>query len=153
MAIRIYNDKIRFVADSDGDTDIDLLIESDGLRFTGTLTTAYNVAYTNPPQDPPPSAVGTVAGFTSGGYSHPNTAQSRIEKFPFSISSGTATDVGDLSQNKEFTSGASSNTDGFVLGGGDYPFTTHPLSGIDKFPFSISSGNGTNVGDINSPGS
>ena len=39
---------------------------------------------------------GTVAGFTSGGFAPPNVTT--IDKFPFSQTSGTATDIGDLSQ-------------------------------------------------------
>lgn len=100
-----------------------------------------------------PETQGTVAGFSAGGLEPPNAGVSTIDKFPFSISSGTATDVGDLSQQNEFVNGASSSTDGFTLGGGDYPFTLHPQSAIVKFPFAISGGTGTNVGDINPPGS
>jgi hypothetical protein len=140
MTIRIYNDRIKFVADSDKDTDIDLLIESDGLRFTGTLTTAYNVAYTTPVQSLP--AQGTVAAFTSGGFSPPRV--NTIDKFPFSISAGTATNVGSLSITRNSHAGHSSNIDGFVSGGSPDVLAI----AIDKFPFSISSGTATDVGDL-----
>ena len=153
MAIRIYNDKIRFVADSDGDTDIDLLIESDGLRFTGTLTTAYNVPYGSaPPVLPqPPPAQGTVAGFTSGGYGV-SVRANRIDKFPFSITTGFATDLGDLSEVKSGVAGQSSRIDGFASGGQPQspPYSIY-LSTIDKFPFSITTGTATDVGDLSTP--
>jgi hypothetical protein len=146
MAIRIYDDKIRFVADSDGDVDIDLVIESDGLRFTKPLTTAYNVAYTGPPQLPPP-AQGTVAGFSSGGFDGSPTTYNQIEKFPFSISGGTATDVGDLSTSNRNAGSESSSTDGFTMAGQTTP-PSNIVGTIDKFPFSISGGTATDVGDL-----
>ena len=142
MAIRIYNNNILFLADSDNDTDINLLIESDGLRFTGTLTTAFNVAYTAPPQAPTP-AQGTVAGFTSGGIATIPTTTT-IDKFPFSISNGTATDIGDLSQARFYVAGQSSETEGFTSGG----FTGAQVATIDKFSFSQTSGTATDVGDL-----
>lgn len=146
MTIRIYNDKIRFVADSDGDAEIDLLIESDGLRFTKPLTTAFSVPYSaGPPAIPkPPPMQGTVSAFTSGGQV-PNvpTQLTTIDKFPFSISSGTGTDVGDLSLARYQVAGQSSTTDGFSSGG------TSPFrSTIDKFPFAISGGTATSVGNL-----
>ena len=154
MTIRIYNDKIRFVADSDNDTDIDLLIESDGLRFTGTLTTAFNVPYANaPPQvpQPPPNPQGTVAGFTSGGNPAPTTPENqlKIDKFPFSISAGTATNVGSLNTQRYNHIGHSSDTDGFSAGGISTP-VPGTISSIDKFPFSIDAGTATDVGDLSS---
>lgn len=149
MAIRIYNDRIKFVADSDGDTDIDLLIESDGLRFTGTLTTAYNVPYTSWPGY-------TVLAGSSFGFVSATTPDTTIEKFPFSISSGTSTDVGDFSNRSPAPKapygrtgqiGFSSSTDGFAAGG-EYPV---PYSGIDKFPFAIAGGTSTVVANLLAP--
>ena len=143
MTIRIYKDKIRFVADSAGDTDIDLLIESDGLRFTKTLTVASNVVYTTPPQ------VSNQNAFISGGQTIPNVNFSIIETFPFAISSGTATDTGGdlvtaLGPGRQT---ASSSTHGYTLGGSD---GTMPQSGtIQKFSFSISSGTAVDIGDLN----
>ena len=70
-----------------------------------------------------------------------------IQKFPFSISSGNATDVGDLSRaTSDYGSGHTENTYGFHAGG------NLPATQIDKFPFSISSGTSTDVGDLNIPG-
>ena len=141
MTIRIYHDRIRFV----GDPDIDLLIESDGLRFTGSLTTAYSVSYTAPPQIPTP-AQGENFGFTSGGYEQPpNITVDTIDKFPFTISSGTATDVGSLSVGRQQLAGVSGVSDGFSVAGLPQP---SPGTRIDKWPFAISSGTATNVGDV-----
>ena len=146
MAIRIYKDKIRFVADSDGDTDIDLVIESDGLRFTGTLTTAYNVPFTSWPSYNP--LAGSSFGFVSA--TNPDTT---IEKFPFSISSGTATDVGDFTNRSPAPKApygraqafcSSSSTDGFSASG-SYPTD---YTGIDKFPFAIAGGTSTVVANL-----
>ena len=52
-----------------------------------------------------PPAQGTVDGFSSGGASAPQPFISTIDRFPFSQTSGTATDVGDLSQTKNAAAG------------------------------------------------
>ena len=96
---------------------------------------------------------GTVAGFSTGGRV-PTGGNSNIEKFPFSISSGTSTDIADLIYARAYTSGQSSSDNGFNVGGQFYgsgypgPFFT---SFIEKFPFSISSGTGTEVGSLITP--
>jgi hypothetical protein len=89
---------------------------------------------------------GTVSGFASGGQSP--SYQSSIEKFPFAISGGTATDVGDLSFARSQPMGNSSRTDGFSSGGNNPGLAGNPFSQIDKFPFSISGGTATDVGDL-----
>ena len=86
----------------------------------------------------------TAMAFIAGGLT--NTYVSDIEKFPFSISSGNATDVGDLTETKGWNSGVSSETDGFSIGG--YP----QISTIEKFPFSISGTTATDVGDLTGTG-
>ena len=105
------------------------------------MTTAYNVAYITPPQGPP--AQGTVSAFTSGGRGAPSGQVTTIDKFPFSISSGTATDVGDLLNQTSAHAGQSASNDGFYSG--NVPAGTT----IGKFPFAISSGTGTEVGNVN----
>ena len=52
---------------------------------------------------------GTDFAFASGGQSAPAPVTS-IDKFPFSISSGTATDVGDLTGTRLYLAGNSSTT-------------------------------------------
>ena len=90
----------------------------------------------------------TEEGFVIGGYElGPGTFYTTIDKFPFSISGGTATDVGDLNVGKEYAFGNSSPTDGYSSGGFDGP-GFEDVSDIDKFPFSISSGTATNVGNL-----
>ena len=85
-------------------------------------------------------------GFTSGGGA--STIFARIDKFPFSISSGTATNIGDLTQSRYKLSGQSSEIDGYASGGNSSGPSVSNQSMIDKFPFSISSGNATDVGDL-----
>lgn len=80
-------------------------------------------------------------GYVSGGYGNPSTQNSdAISKFSFTID-GNTTDVGDLTQGR-FTSGASSATHGYTMGGN--PPTTNI---IDKFPFAADE-NATDVGDL-----
>ena len=88
-----------------------------------------------------------VQGFKSGGLGNPATRISSIEKFPFTISSGTATDVGDLSSVKQSMHGQNSSTDGFTTGGFLSPPPTY-LTIIDKFPFSITHGVASGVGNL-----
>ncbi len=93
------------------------------------------------------STDGLHAGGKDRGDS-PNFAVTRIDKFPFSISGGTATNVGDLTQQGAYTTGHSHTSDGFVTGG-YIPGTPGPdLTNIQKFPFNITSGYATNVGSL-----
>ena len=83
---------------------------------------------------------GTVAGYASGGEPLFNN---RIEKFPFATDSNS-TDVSDLSVNKGYHAGQSSELRGYTSGGS----TAASLSNvIDKFPFATSD-NATDVGDL-----
>lgn len=88
-----------------------------------------------------PQVQGTTSGYSSGGLIGPNT--NVIDKFPFA-SDTDATDVGDLTQSRERTAGASSSSHGYTSGGGaSSPF----LNTIDKFPFSTDT-NASDVGDL-----
>ena len=70
---------------------------------------------------------------------NPNDAT--LEKFPFSIASGTAVDVGTMAPNSFGfrASGGNSPTDGYVFG-------ATPNQAVAKFPFAISGGTGTPLG-------
>ena len=84
-----------------------------------------------------------VSGYSSGGlpaFGQPNT--NIIDKFPFS-SDANATDVGDLTQARGYSSGTSSSSSGYAAGG----FAPPEVNTIDKFPFS-SDANATDVGDL-----
>ena len=70
-----------------------------------------------------------------------------IDKFPFSQTSGTATDVGDLSEARYSVAGQSSSFAGFTSGG-IAPPATKRVATIDKFPFSQTSGTATDIGDL-----
>ena len=65
-----------------------------------------------------------------------------IDKFPFATDAN-ATDVGDLTQSREFVAGQSSTQSGYSSGGRTPTF----LNTIDKFPFATD-GNATDVGDL-----
>ena len=86
-------------------------------------------------------------GYSSGGllgFGQPFT--NSIDKFPFSAD-GNATDVGDLTQTRGYTSGSSSSLNGYVAGGGQPTPPFSPVNTIDKFPFT-SDANATDVGDL-----
>ena len=94
-------------------------------------------------------------GYVSGGSVTPPTLTfyTTIDKFPFS-SDANATNVGDITQARD-TTGQSSQTHGYTSGG--RIFVYHPYSPnmetkntIDKFPFAIDAGTGTDVGDLSS---
>jgi len=99
------------------------------------------------------SQANTEDAFVSGGRLGTSGNWTKtIEKFPFSISSGSATDVGDLTVENKSTGGCSSSTDGFTTGGISLPGPpsgpTLTISTIEKFPFAISSGTATDIGDV-----
>ena len=90
--------------------------------------------------------VGTVSGYTSGGYdSPPGGFTNVIDKFPFS-SDTNATDVGDLTQTRNSLSGQSSTTHGYSSGGFSPPFSNR----IDKFSFATDT-NASDVGKLSDP--
>jgi hypothetical protein len=81
-------------------------------------------------------------GYNSGGHdrSPANTGPvNTIDKFPFA-SDGNATDVGDLTINRQSPAGQSSSDNGYASGG-------WPVDTIDKFPFSSDS-NSSDIGDL-----
>lgn len=85
-------------------------------------------------------------GFSGAGYP-PDTS---IEKWPFAISSGTATDVGNLKGSipqRGATGGSQSTTHGYIIGGLGAPGTTQ-TNHYTRFPFSISSGEVSLVGNL-----
>jgi hypothetical protein len=85
---------------------------------------------------------GTIAGYASGGYT--NVDFNIIEKFSF-VSDGNASDVGDLTQNRRYTAGQSSDVSGYNSGGARIGFPNSNV--IDKFPFAVDV-NATDVGDL-----
>lgn len=97
-------------------------------------------------------------GYFSGGFIYPAgpTAATTnvIDKFPIA-SYGNATDVGDLTQHRNFSAGHSSTSDGYTSGGQQswpalLPAPAFPSGNrdtVDKFPFATNS-NATDVGDL-----
>ena len=86
----------------------------------------------------------TVSGYTSGGLI-PTTWWNAIDKFPFAADAN-ATDVGDLTQNRQASGGQSSTASGYTSGGYG-PSAPVSYNTIDKFPFA-SNANATDVGDL-----
>ena len=99
-------------------------------------------------------------GYTSGGFveSSPPYTSTKIEKFPFAISSATATDHGSVftppstGQHHTGAGSHSSSTDGFLAGGYDGPAGNARISQISKFPFSSPVSGVTDTGDLVVPG-
>lgn len=89
-------------------------------------------------------------GYTSGGFTVPPTATgvlNTIDKFPFTTNAN-ASDVGDLTQIRNSSSGQSSTVSGYTTGG--YIPPSNPAiqtNVIDKFPFATDT-NATDVGDL-----
>lgn len=94
-------------------------------------------------------------GFICGGYSYPVVYRD-IQKYPFAISSGTATDVGDLAHpaapslygSRYSAAGVSAPNDGFIVGGSSSLFALSLQPDIYKFPYAISSANATDIGSL-----
>jgi len=93
-------------------------------------------------------------GFITGGIvpGQPDAVAQSIEKFPFSSDANAADTSGDLSPG-EWRHGASwsTATHGYVAGGRAPPVsppTAFQTNAIYKYPFSISSGYGTDVADL-----
>ena len=79
----------------------------------------------------------TQAFAAHGGNNY--SADTNIEKFPFSISSGSTTDVGECGPSKIDGGTYNSETDGYSQG----------QYNISKFPFSITSGTATQIANFN----
>ena len=87
MAITINGTSINF-----GTYSLDL--SANGVSTSGSITAIGGFVSSSLPP-----AIGTISGYSSGGYNPPVASNTnRIDKFPFSTPFTTATDVGDLSQ-------------------------------------------------------
>jgi hypothetical protein len=103
---------------------------------TGTLSQSSGSSY---------SFQGSTSGYTSGGNLNPPAPvfSNTIDKFPFA-SDANATDVGDLTEERNGSAGQSSADNGYTSGGYGPGGVTNV---IDKFPFA-SDANATDVGDM-----
>lgn len=79
-------------------------------------------------------------GYYSGGYNPSSTILSSIQKLPFAAETSWSS-IGNLTVGRVYTTGVSSTTYGYTMGGSPLQNT------IDKFSFS-SDGNATDVGDL-----
>ena len=151
MTIRVYDDKIRFTT---GGTDIDLEIDSDGLRFTKPIRIASSVSFTLPSQGTPPAMGGLGNNiFYSGGFAlnPPFYNDKSIDRFPGANLSGTATDVGDIispSNGRIYSQTQHSSISSGFTTSNFSPSTFASTNGIFKFPFAISSGTGSEVASV-----
>ena len=87
-----------------------------------------------------PAFLGSTSGYTLGG-----TWNNYIQKFPFAISSGTASDVANLAAGAYQGTAGVGTTHGYVFGGGASPPTNSTSDTIQKHSFS-SDTNGTDTG-------
>ena len=142
-SIKIYNDRIRFIKSNDF---VDLVADSDGLRFTGTFTMASNTSYALRSNMEPP-AMGRVGFnvFSAGGGS-----TNKIQKIPTAVDGATAIDVGNLTPTPFASNGQgfSDASSGYVSSA-DHPTAPHSTD-LRKFPFSITSGTASTVATITS---
>ena len=88
----------------------------------------------------------------NGVFAYPSsipTHLNNLEKFPFSISSGTATDTGEIAQSKTTNAtGGQSDTSGYIIGGANPPGTAQSVDSLHKYPFGISSGGSSDIGEM-----
>lgn len=92
---------------------------------------------------------GELFGFTSGGHPHPmapiTSSLTDIQKFPFSISGGVATDIGNLQDDRSFSTGHSSPSHGYTTGGR----TSGSIEdNMEKFPLIMTIGTSSVTGDL-----
>jgi len=95
------------------------------------------------------SAAGTVSpthAYIAGGGPPYQFSVDTIQKFPFSISSGSATDVGNLVQGTSNLKGISSTVSGYAVGGYG-PGTPDGIDTIQKWSIA-SDANATDVGNL-----
>ena len=107
-----------------------------------SITVVPGIEYVTPA--PSYTFEGTVSGYTSGGDAPPRV--DTVDKFSFATNSN-ATDVGNLTQARNYCSGQSSNDNGYTSSGYAPSAGTTYVDTIDKFSFA-SDGNATDVGDL-----
>ncbi len=81
------------------------------------------------------------------------TYQASIYRFPFSSPGTNASQIGNLSIEKDAVTGVNSSTDGYVAGGWKLSPIPKEASGlvIERFPFSTPFATSTNIGDMAEP--
>lgn len=151
MPIKVYSDRIELgdrviTATPTGiriDASLSANTQNTAMPFVNTSNfTARELAYGNL------GFQGTVAGFTTAGYSPalPNFGTNTTNKFPFATNSN-ATNGSTLTQEIWAVAGCSSAVHSYRAGGNIAPFTPNFTNTIDKFPFA-GGANATDVGDL-----
>ena len=82
--------------------------------------------------------------YPSGGYYGVLT----IDQFPFSLPFGSVTNIGSLSQERNWSSGQNSSTHGYTSGGYSGSGGYQPVATIDRFPFSSPFATATSMGNL-----
>ena len=93
---------------------------------------------------------GSAYGFVGGGYGYPPSPyiKNDMDRFPFAISSGSASTIGTMTVYALGRSSSMSPTEGFAAGGFP-PYSSYShINVIDKFPLSASPVTSTDVGDL-----
>ena len=88
---------------------------------------------------------GSDFGYVCSGYDVSNDL-SIIDRFIFPFDSGTATHIGNLTENKRRHTANNSSIHGYICGGYD----TSNLSIIDRFTYPFDSGSASYVGNLSS---
>ena len=70
--------------------------------------------------------LGTVAGYTAGGYATTTFHKDTVDKFSIPNPSGTATDHANLTNGQTAPSGSCSKTDGYIIGGQTKGYGSNP---------------------------
>ena len=139
----------------DGETKVGLFTDS---SYLGVEKTSIDLNFDNIRSEFADSSysnyggIGRTAssGFASGGAISVSNVTNSISKYPFAAEI-ISTDVADITVARTGASGTSSSSNGYTAGGHTHPFNSSPGSAsnvIDKFPFAISSGTGSDVGDL-----
>ena len=109
-------------------------------------TNASNIGNLTQARWGPGGSSSETHGYAGGGFiAGPNTVVSTFDKFPFSSSPVSSSDIGDLTATRFNPSGHQSYTHGYYSGGSSPPATLQ--TNIQKFPFS-SDVNPTDVADL-----
>jgi hypothetical protein len=121
--------------------------------FTAPFTTATDIGDLSVQRRLHSSSSSSTNGYASAGYdAGPPTPTfsmtDRIDRFPFSSPFTTATDVGDIGDERHSGTGHSSSTDGWHVGGAGIPNVGVPINSITRYPFSSPFTTATNVATI-----
>jgi len=125
------------------------MVTIDRFPFSSPFVTATNIGSLSQARRGASGQNSSTDGYTSGGYAGGvYAAVGTIDRFSFVSPFVTATNIGDLTTDRENPTGQSSSTDGYISGG-ITAFTAPSLSSvIERFPFSSPFTTSTTVGNL-----